>query len=432
MEDLTLQQALQKRTITHNFLALVGDFVFFSIGFAFFDPLVVVPSFVKDFTESEFLIGILSAIRTFMVTAPQLWVASILAAQPRKKPVLIISSVIGRLPIFIVALATLCWGESHIGWVIGILAVSVAVFFTSEGFNGVSWPVLVGKVLPDNIRGRFFGLGQLLSSLGAAVAGYFVNRILALSEQSITVRWAVVFTVGFVILMLSVASMCFIREQADDKQQHTDVRSSFKMMLQYLRVDANLRRVVIVQLALYTAGAVSPFFVVRARDVLPGADAQLGTFITLQSIGSAVAAVAGGYLVDHVGSWAAIRLGAVVKVMMLGVVTLAGIMPFPLLLYYVTFFLLGYVNGSSWWSFSAYLLDMATDEQRPIYLAASGIMTSILVFNPVIAGALYTAFIPESVFGGSAVLAVVGLLLAWSLRKGTALEATELPASGTA
>ena len=201
------------------------------------------------------------------------------------------------------------------------------------------------------------------------------------------------------------------------------------MMLLHLRSDANLRRVVIVQLALYTAGAVSPFFVIRAREILPVVDAQLGTFITLQSIGSAVAAVAGGYLVDHVGSWAAIRLGAVVKVMMLGIVTLAGIVPFPLMLYYATFFLLGYVNGSSWWSFSAYLLDMATDEQRPIYLAASGIITSILVFNPVIAGALYAAFMPERVFGGSAILAVVGLLLAWTLQKGAALESSVPSAS---
>ena len=418
-----MQQTAQKRFITRNFLALTGDFVFFSIGFAFFDPLVVIPAFVKEFTGSEFLIGILSAIRTFMVTAPQLWAASILIAQPRKKPVLIASSVIGRLPILIVALATLWWGESNLWWLIAILVVSVAVFYTSEGFNGVSWPVLVGKVLPEKIRGRFFGLGQLLSSLGAAAAGYFVNRILTLPGQPLTARWAVVFTVGFVILMLSVASMCLIHEQGDEKQQQrSDVRDSFKMMLHFLRSDSNLRRVVIVQLALYTAGAVSPFFVIRAREILPGADAQLGTFITLQSIGSAVAAIAGGYLVDHVGSWAAIRLGAVVKVMMLGVVTLAGILTFPLVLYYVTFFLLGYVTGSSWWSFSAYLLDMATDEQRPIYLATSGIMTSILVLNPVIAGTLYAAFLPEIVFGGSTILAMVGLLLAWTLRKGITIE----------
>ena len=306
------------------------------------------------------------------------------------------------------------------------------MFYTSEGFNGVSWPVLIGKVLPEKIRGRFLGFGQLLSSLGAFVAGYFMNWILSLPGQSLTTRWAFVFLVGFVILMLSVASMGFIHEQEEEKQlRRSTVRDSLKMMLFYLRSDSNLRRVVIVQLVLYTAAAVSPFFVIRAREILPGADAQLGTFITLQSVGSGIAAIVGGYLVDHVGSWAAIRLGAVVKVLMLGVVTLAGISPFPLVLYSVTFFFLGYINGSSWWSFSAYLLDMATDEQRPIYLAASGMMTSILVLNPVIAGTLYAVFTPESVFAGSTILAMVGLILAWTLRKGKGWEKAMVDAIST-
>jgi MFS family permease len=422
-EGYIVQQTGRNYDTLRNFLALTGDFVFFSIGFAFFDPLVVVPVFVKEFTGSEFLVGLLAAIRTFMVTAPQLWAASILARQSRKKPVLIASSVVGRVPVFILAIVTLWWGESHVWWLVAILAVSVAIFFTSEGFNGVSWPVLVGKVLPDTIRGRFFGLGQLLSSLGAAIAGYFVNRILTLQGQTLAARWSIVFALGFVILMLSVVSMAFIKEEGEEKlTAQSGVKDSFRMMLHFLRSDANLRRVVVVQLALYTAGAVSPFFVIRAGEILPGVDAQLGTFIMLQSVGSAVAAVAGGYLVDRVGSWAAIRLGAVVKVMMLGVVTLAGLLSIPLLLYWVAFFMLGYVNGSSWWSFSAYLLDIATEEQRPIYLAASGIMTSILVLNPVIAGACYAVFVPEVVFAGSAVLALVGLTLAWTLQKGNVVR----------
>lgn len=417
-----MEITVQKRYTIRNFLALTGDFVFFSIGFAFFDPLVVVPAFAKEFTGSEFLIGVLSAIRVLMITAPQLWAASILIAQPRKKPVLIASSIIGRVPIIILALATFWWAESNVWWVIVILAISVAVFFTSEGFNGVSWPVLVGKVLPENIRGRFFGVGQLLASLGAAGAGYWVNRILASQAQPLTTRWAFIFATGFVILMLSVVSMLFITEQSDEKQQdRSSVRESLRMMLHYLRLDSNLRRVVIVQLVLYTAGAVSPFFVIRAREILPGVDAKLGTFLSLQSVGSAVAAVAGGYLVDQIGSWAAIRLGAIVKFVMLVIVTLAGVLAFPLILYYASFFLLGYVNGSSWWSFSAYLLDMATDEQRPIYLAASGILTSILVLNPVIAGTLYANFIPEYVFAGSAILAFIGLVLAWTLRRSSIL-----------
>ncbi|MDF1516076.1 MAG: hypothetical protein P1S60_19870 [Anaerolineae bacterium] len=417
----------QKLKINRNFVALIGDYFFFAIGVAFIDPLVVVPAFVKEFTGSEFMVGVLSALRTFMVTVPQLWAASILVAQPRKKSVLIASSIIGRLPIAVLAVAVIGWVDTNLKWVIAILAITVAVFYTSEGFNGVSWPVLVGKVLPENSRGRFFGLGQLLSSLGAAVAGYSVNQIMALPGQPLKARWAIIFAAGFVILMFSVFSMTFISEKPDQTyHQRANVSESLKMMVKYLRADSNLRRIVIVQLILYTAGSVSPFFILRAREILPAADAKIGTFITLQSVGGAVAAVASGYLVDQVGSWAAIRLGAVVKVLMLLVVSLAGLTAFRLLLYGISFFLLGYINSSSWWSFSAYLLDMASDEQRPIYLAASGILTSILVLNPLIAGILYASLFPETMFVGAFILAIIGLFLAWTLKK--TMPAGSMPA----
>ena len=84
--------SVKQRTVRRNMLALIGDFFFFSVGFAFFDPLVVVPAFVNEFTGSELLIGALAALRVLMVTVPQIWAASLLEAQPRMKPRLMWSS----------------------------------------------------------------------------------------------------------------------------------------------------------------------------------------------------------------------------------------------------------------------------------------------------------------------------------------------------
>ncbi len=44
---------IRERTVRQNFAALTGDFVLFAIGFAFFDPFVVVPAFVKGSTGSD-------------------------------------------------------------------------------------------------------------------------------------------------------------------------------------------------------------------------------------------------------------------------------------------------------------------------------------------------------------------------------------------
>jgi len=246
-------------------------------------------------------------------------------------------------------------------------------------------------------------VGLILGEAGAAQPG----------------RWALLFTCAFVGLMLSLVSMLFIREEPDDKvSTQISVRESVRSMWGYLRTDGSLRRVVIVQLILSFASAAFPFFVVRAREVFPGNDAIIGAFVTTQSVGGAAAALVGGYLIDKVGSWAAIRLGAVVQVVALLAVTFAGFVGPAQVFYFVAFFLLGFVISSGWWSFSAYLLDMATEEQRPIYLATNGMLNSLTIANPIIVGGLFELLLPELVFAVTAALSLIGAALAWTLRKG--------------
>ncbi|MBN1247033.1 MAG: hypothetical protein JXC32_05205 [Anaerolineae bacterium] len=417
----TTADAAERRTTRTNVLALVGDFVFFSIGFAFYDPLVVVPAFVNEFTGSALLVGLLSTLRVLMITVPQIWAASVLEARPRAKPLLIASSIGGRLPVLLLSIAVLLWADTRMGLVTLILALAVMLFFTSEGLNGVSWPALVGKVVPEGFRGRFFGLGQLLSSVGSLAAGFFVNRILDLQSLGRSSRWSLLFFVGFVWLMISVASMAFIREKAAASiSDRPDIRESLRKAWIYLREDRWLRRVILVQLVISTPAATFAFFVVRARQLIPDAATMIGTFVMLQSVGSAAAALIGGTLIDHVGSWATIRVAAAVEVLALAAVTLGGVTHAALPFYFLAFFLMGFVNGASWWSFSAYLLDLAPEAKRPIYLATNGILASVTALNPVIAGALFEALQPEIVFGGASLLAVAGLALAWTLRQGVA------------
>ncbi|MCJ7551194.1 MAG: MFS transporter, partial [Anaerolineae bacterium] len=307
------------------------------------------------------------------------------------------------------------------------------VFYTSEGLNGVSWPALVGKVIPEGSRGRCFGLGQFLSSIGAAAAGYFVNRVLALQQIARADRWALLFLCGFVALMLSVVSMLFIREQPVARESDkVDVRRSLRKMWQYLREDRWLRRVIIAQLTMSTASAVFVFLIVRVRQVVPEAGGMIGTFVVLQSVGSAVAALVGGLLVDKVGSWAAIRAASFAHILVLLAATVAGFGVGSLPLYFLAFFFMGFAAGASWWSFTAFMLDFASEERRPIYLAAGGILASVTVLSPLIAGALFEALLPEVVFGGAGVLAVVGFVLVWKLRQAVTSADAVTVASGAA
>jgi hypothetical protein len=118
----------RRRIVRRNYAALTGDFVLFSLGFAFFDPMVVVPTFVHELTGSDLMVGVLAALRVLAVTLPQLWAASVLVARPYKRPLLVGSSVGGRLPIAALAVVTALWGDASPWWAVAVLGLAVVAF----------------------------------------------------------------------------------------------------------------------------------------------------------------------------------------------------------------------------------------------------------------------------------------------------------------
>ena len=92
------------------------------------------------------------------------------------------------------------------------------------------------------------------------------------------------------------------------------------------------------------------------------------------------------------------------------------------------FYVSGYILSSLWWSFSVYLLEIAPEARRPAYLAATGILVSVTAFNSLIVGALLSHVVAEAIFAGAALLALVGLRLAWGLR----VDSSHLPRGSTA
>ena len=410
--------AVQSRYVRRNLLVLSSDFILFMIGFVFWDPTVVVPVFVKELTGNDLMVGVFSAIRVLTISLPGLWAASFLHTQPRKKPLLVWSSFGGRIPVLFMSVATLLWADRAPWLVVILMAISVGLFFTSEGLNGISWPDVVGKVLPSDIRGRFLGTSQLVASIVGLGSGVLVRLILGHTAWAASTRWALIFACAFAGFALSFGALASIHEEPDDKiPSPPDLRASLHNMGAYLREDPSLRRVVAVQLLLASASTSFPFFAVRAVELLPGGNAMVGTFLILQSLGGILAAPLWGYLIDRVGSWLAIRLGAAAYAMALGGVLVGALLGAPAPFYLLAFFLLGVISSTSWWAFTSYLLDLATPDRRATYLATSSILTSPTIVTALAAGLFFKVMGPEWLFAVGLLLALVALGLAWSLAR---------------
>lgn len=67
---------------------------------------------------------------------------------------------------------------------------------------------------------------------------------------------------------------------------------------------------------------------------------------------------------------------------------------------------------------------MATEDERPIYLATSGILTSPTFLSSILVGALFEVARPEVVFLSALALSGVGLALAWRIPRARCKEPT--------
>ena len=170
------------------------------------------------------------------------------------------------------------------------------------------------------------------------------------------------------------------------------------------------------QLALGLAASVFPFLVIRAQELLTDGGALVSNFLVMRNLGGMVAAVICGYLIDRVGSRAAIRVVGATQCLALLAVMVGPSLHLAWGAYLAAFLLLGFVGATSWWSYSAYLMEIATPEERPVYLATSGIITSPTFIGAIIAGAVFPIINAEFLFGIALAISLVGLWAIWTIK----------------
>ena len=73
--------------------------------------------------------------RILMITLPQVWAASFLISQPKKKPLLMGSSFGGRFPILFLIIATLLWTQTHL-WLTVTFLVIFGILVMSRVISG--------------------------------------------------------------------------------------------------------------------------------------------------------------------------------------------------------------------------------------------------------------------------------------------------------
>jgi MFS family permease len=376
-----------------NFSAFLADYSFFGVAMAFISPNTVLPSFVRQLTDSPLLIGLNQTLHTAGWLFPQLVAANYLGGKARKKRYMMTPAAIGRPIFFALALALFLGGARYRALTLAMAFASVALFWVTDALSVVPWFDVLGRAIPSRRRGRLFSLGQVISGLLTVGAGSIISYVLSDAGPSFPHNYAVLFLAAGVLLTVSWFAMATIKEPTGAPE--TDGAGSqipFRRRLARIwKRDRDFRLFIAVRLLAGLSGLATPFYVIFATDRLGLGQGVVGWFTSAQVIGSVAGGLVLGVLHERRGGRRTIQAGlsagllAPLWAWLLPLWMPAG-HPWLVHGYSLVFIALGLLRCNFVQGFFNYLLDLAPADERPTYLALSNTLNGVFLWPVALVG----------------------------------------------
>ncbi len=265
---------------------------------------------------NEFLIGLLSAF-PFLATVFQLPASYFLEKKGNRKSVAKQAALAARslwLPVLIVILLPddlSLWGKS---------LIVLALIFVSQAFVSVSyvaWLSWISDLVPERIRGRFFGARNMLCGAAGMAAMLLFGYLLDASKSygKLGVGFTVVFIAAVVFGMLSIHRLAKISDLKKPVSGSADQPKALSEGIRLPFRDANFRRFLLFtctwSFSVYFA---SPFFTLYFLRELRYSYAFVALLGTLSALADMVGMQLWGRISDtvknkaviHVASWVVI------------------------------------------------------------------------------------------------------------------------------
>lgn len=382
MASLSPIELKQSKNFPFNFYVNMVDGGFFGLGLGFASFSTVLPLFVSNLTHSAILIGLIPAIHVVGWQLPQLFTARRVAQQKRYKPMVMFFTIQERLPFL--GLAIISWFIPNIGPKIALVLTFMCLVWQGfgGGFTATAWQSMIGKIVPADRWGIFFGFqsaaSNLLSSVGAVIAGVVLEQNQPTSGFSMCFLFAVgAFIISYVAISLT------REEETPPVISGIEQKDYWKDLRSILRRDANFRWFVVVRIfaQLGTVGfAFYTVYVVRFYGVDEATAGILtGVLLFVETIFNPIM----GWLGDRWSHRGVMAIGMISAAVSAGVAIWAPSVGW----FYLAYTLAGISYVAVWTIALAMTLEFGRGHEKPAYIGlANTLVAPTAFFIPLIAG----------------------------------------------
>lgn len=411
--------AFQRR----NFICFTIDAAIFFFAISFVDQTSVMPSLLGHLTRQPVLIGVLGSVQTGSWLLPQFLAARLVAAQQRRKPVVLLATTMSRLSWCILIVALLFYDQ--IGPVATLLAAYLAVglFMFFDGVASLAWYDLIARAISPTIRGRLFGSMSLGGGLFAIVGGLVVQRLVGSASFPFPSDYRLLTIIAAVLLAVGIVPLLLIVEPVGDAPSPPEPLNTYLRRLPTLvRERPSFRRLIGVQLLVGASALAVPFYAPFAILRLGLPESDVGSFVVGVTLGAMLGGTLWGYLGDRQRKEIAVRAlagcGVAAPVVPLVLRALAPLLPSALvgITLAVAFFFVGCSIRAGWVAYANYVIEIAAETERPVLLGLMNTLSGSLALAPPLGGLLADLLGYDAVFAAAIFCAGCGLGLSLRLR----------------
>lgn len=393
---------------------------FLAVTLSMMELNTILPGLISELTDNRVIFG---AIYSVLLGAPLLFnlPMSRLMRQYKGRCIFLLIGIYLRTLAFAgMAVAVYKLAEGFPSVALLLLSLLIFLFAVGGGLAGTAYSDLVGGTFTAPERGKLFATRQFVMGIGALLGGLLVARLLKVDSFSIWERYAAFFSIGAVGLFLGAIGFWAVREKYElsrlefhdpeipvvsgkqcmpDKLKQPEIlypADSFQKpavhekqgMLREawatLRDDPRYARFILVENITSFSLMLLPFYLVYAKQRFSDFTAYFGTYVLLQIIGGLASNFFWGWIFSKAGNRPVIRICITFGAMLplLAMITAAGGSGW----YAIVFFMVGVVTSGRNIGFEPYLLEIAPDEKRTLYIGLRGTLNLLDVLLPLVGG----------------------------------------------
>ena len=270
----------------------------------------VVTYFISDYVNNSFVLGLLPTLQSVCNALVQVFLSERLRSVPRFKPLCTLGTTLSRLSWLVLSLLILFFSRMQPLYFVCVFYGVYCFNGLCQGITSLTYTQMMNKVIPDRMKGRFFGVRGAFTS-AASILGAQVGGAILASNGDVR-RFGVLFLVAFVLDMLSAGLQALTREprlrmKAPEK---TGARPGFFAESgRILKADGNFARYVLAMFLITIGMSFFNFQTAQSKDALGLTAGQLAWVTTILYVFQTGGHLVFGVLSDRRGYRPALLLG---------------------------------------------------------------------------------------------------------------------------